>query len=76
MDVLTTFPITLILQVYFTGTAFTTEDNNMDCYRVPKVIAGGQTFRCEIQLMGLIVIGYWLRKIELDRFLDKEIATK
>jgi len=76
MDVLTTFPITLVLQVYFTRMAFTTADGNMECYRVPEVIAGSQTFRCEIQLMGLIVIGYFLRRLELDRFLDKEIATK
>ena len=56
--------------------AFTTADDNMDCYRVPEVIAGGQIFRCEIQLMGLMLIGYFLRSLELDRFLDKEIVTK
>ena len=76
MDVLLTFPLTLILQVFFTRMALTTANDNMDCYKAPELIAGGQILRCEILLMGFVIIGYFLRSLELERFLDKEIATK
>ena len=76
MDVLTSFPLTLIFQVFFTRMAFDTADDNMDCYKAPELIAGGQIFRCFVQIMVFVIIGYFLRSLELDRFLDKEIATK
>ena len=48
----------------------------MNCYKAPELIAGGQIFRCEIQLMTFVILGYFLHSLELGKFLDKEIATK
>ena len=76
MDVLITWPLSMVGTAVFIEMAYTTNNGNMDCYLIPDAEAEGLIYGYVVQMAGMAMAGGFMRYMELQRFLDKEKTNR
>ena len=71
-----TVPISLVAQVVTTFSAYSTKDDNMDCYMAAESVGGAMAVRWILFSFFIVYSVYKTRKHELNDLMLRERADK